>query len=604
VLQKIKDVNIRNIYIIEQYSYLPSDILSDAASVDVFFTYDFKLKKSLEDSGFIAFYLDHILDSAFLHSNHFLFYDFFENWFKDCDGNDIFVHKNIPFGFSFRLDVWNDLVLYAKKFLCIKQLTDLPCDKMVVISADSDLINMLNQFNIKYEHQKPSSEGQFFYFPITKWLAERLEPTGIRKFLYKVRASLNIVFSNFSIVFDKLFFGEKLTNVFFQEYHPTKNILTELRKNKHLKLHLVNFSRGTPIKAKLAERVVPIKSASVSNDYVKGFIDKFRCKRINRLKTTCGSDLSEQAYIKIEQKLLNSFSEKINVLDSCVSYIEKYNFKLQILVSNIGLVTTLFDCVCKAKGIPSFLIINGLLGPEYLDESKFATYINSYSQSIKDTYFRGLNNIAVLGDPRMDAYSNPSITRKLDNTHPKIVIGASGYNNLDFNSYVAVEFDFLYDVLSSIDNHSYEYKDSSICIKVRPNGYIQQYRDFVSLYFPMLSVEFQDTKPMFEVLKEADLYISIYSQSLFEASCLKVPVVYYKKDTEILTTPFDGKSELVTASTKEELVELLKLFRQKSDVFEPFMNKNVLEKYIGPLDGNNTQRNVDFIYKILETKEV
>ena len=45
-----------------------------------------------------------------------------------------------------------------------------------------------------------------------------------------------------------------------------------------------------------------------------------------------------------------------------------------------------FDLVCKNKNIPSFMIINGLMAHNYMDEAKYATYINSYSESIKQGY--------------------------------------------------------------------------------------------------------------------------------------------------------------------------------------------------------------------------
>lgn len=603
ISSRLSGINIRNIYVVDEYSCLPEDVVSASTVNDVFFTYDFKLKKNLEDKGLIVFFLDHILDQSYLQDNNFIFYHFFENWFKDVESKDIFVYKNIPFGFSFRLDVWNDLVLYVKKHLCLRQVSMLPFEQIFVLSADSSISKILSQLNVAHVNTTVVPAGQYFYFPITKWLSERLEPTGVRKFLYKARSSLNILFSYVSRLYDKFLSKADVVDVFFQEYHPTKDVLSSLRKDPLLRLHLVNFSRSSTLTEKLNERVVPVNSSFKTGQHFSHFIDCFRQKRVSQLILANGDDVSECAYSIIEQRVMNSIAEKLNVLDSCISYIDSYNFKLQVLISNIGLVTTLFDCVCKEKGIPSYLIINGLFGPEYSDDSKFATYINSYSESIKNNYFNGAENIYVLGDPRMDIYSKVE-QRVLNVSKPKIIIGASGYNNVDLNSYVAVEFDFLHDILTAITKHITIYGPCDICIKVRPNGYIQQYRDFVAIYFPDLAVEFQDTKPMFDVLKEAGLYISLYSQTLFEASCLGVPVIYYKKDTEILTQPFDGKSELVTANTVVELIDVLKAFRDGTDIFESFLKKSVMEKYVGPLDGNNTKRNVEFIYNILKNREV
>ena len=103
---------------------------------------------------------------------------------------------------------------------------------------------------------------------------------------------------------------------------------------------------------------------------------------------------------------------------------------------------------------------------------------------------------------------------------------------------------------------------------------------------------------MREVLEESDFYISIYSQTLFEASCLGIPCVYYKKDNEYLDPPFDGKSELVTALSSEELVECLHDFISGHPRYDAFLQRQVMEKYIGPLDGKNAERNVAMIYRM------
>jgi hypothetical protein len=35
--------------------------------------------------------------------------------------------------------------------------------------------------------------------------------------------------------------------------------------------------------------------------------------------------------------------------------------------------------------------------------------------------------------------------------------------------------------------------------------------------------------------------------------------------------------------------------------FDKFLERDVMEKYIGPLDGKNTKRNLDFIYHLLDS---
>ena len=81
-------------------------------------------------------------------------------------------------------------------------------------------------------------------------------------------------------------------------------------------------------------------------------------------------------------------------------------------------------------------------------------------------------------------------------------------------------------------------------------------------------------------------------------------MIYYKKDKEFLDPPFDKKSELVTVDSVNDLKQAFLEFKQTSPRFNAFLDKSVMEKYIGPLDGKNLERNLDFIYGLLGKHEI
>jgi len=137
-------------------------------------------------------------------------------------------------------------------------------------------------------------------------------------------------------------------------------------------------------------------------------------------------------------------------------------------------------------------------------------------------------------------------------------------------------------------------------LKIRGNGYVQLYQSFVNEYFPNLRIELIQDAAFTEVIKKADLYISIYSQTLFEASCMGVPVIYYKKDTQVVHKPFDGHSELVTAQDSDGLLLMLEKFLNHDPIFECFKQKEVMAQYIGFIDGGNKKRNVDYILNLVK----
>ena len=41
-------------------------------------------------------------------------------------------------------------------------------------------------------------------------------------------------------------------------------------------------------------------------------------------------------------------------------------------------------------------------------------------------------------------------------------------------------------------------------------------------------------------------------------------------------------------------------FQNNHPRFDAFLDRKVMEKYIGPLDGKNLERNLDFIYELLK----
>jgi CDP-glycerol glycerophosphotransferase (TagB/SpsB family) len=167
------------------------------------------------------------------------------------------------------------------------------------------------------------------------------------------------------------------------------------------------------------------------------------------------------------------------------------------------------------------------------------------------------------------------------------------------NSYLAVEFEFLFDVLQALRIVKDRGISLRVVIKVRSNGYREQYEQFCREYFPGLVDDIADKVPIKDILEQTDFFISIYSQTLFEASCLGIPCVYYKKDDEIKDPPFDGHSELVTVFDVDGLVKAFFDFQAGNKRFGAFLDKSVMERYVGPLDGKNLERNLTFVHELL-----
>ncbi|MFW2612227.1 hypothetical protein [Aliarcobacter butzleri] len=593
----------QNIFIIDSKILFESNSISFDVENDLILTYDFALKKYISDLGGNAEYLDHVVDVDTMQENNYLIYKFFKNWHYDKDGNDIFTFKDISFGFSFRMDFWNDLVFFTRLYISLKYISKITYNNLYLKSNDESIIKILKELKVKFQYLPNNDckvKKQGYYFPISKWMDSKTRPSGLRWFLYKIRERVTYYFAVITPYVDRLCNKKSKYTIFIQDYHPTKKLIHELRNDKNFTILLENFSRFSNKLKNLKERLLPI-SGNIE-DYIEDenrLLRKFNNEKYHSLILSDGSDISIVIYEIILQRITGFIVHKLRTLDSCIKYINKNKVDLVILIANIGHTATLFDAVCKHKKIPSFLIINGILAKNYQDESKYATYINAYSKSIKENYFKGMQNIVTLGDSRMDIYHQIQVNT-INRTIPTITIGTSGFNSTDLNSYVAVEFDFMYDILKAFSILKEKGEIFNIIIKVRPNGYLEQYQEFTKEYFKSLQIEFLSTTPMTEVLKKTDFYISIYSQTLFEASCLGIPVVYYKKDTEITNTPFDNNSELVTVDSVDDMIKAFSDFKEYHFRYNDFLDKGIMEKYIGYLDGDNFERNKNFILKLLE----
>jgi hypothetical protein len=571
---------------------------------DLVLTYDFGLHHDLQALGGTSRYVDHLCEQAVMQDNNYRIYKFFRDWHFDAEGADIFRYRGVEFGFSFRIEIWNDFTFYVRSRLCLEQLRSINFETVIVGSGQGLMEDLLGDMGIAFNVLPTIAASQHtaYLFPIHRWIDERLR---IRRMRHVIRDLAMTVQGIAMSYFDRLaeVYAPK-KRVYVQEYHPTRALMHLLQRQPGLRILQGHFSATPSFFKFLRERPIPVYGSKKKYQAkASELLGALKRRRMARLVLSTGVDVTDAVNRLIEQRISSVLPESLRTLDCVIRYLDRHPIKLEILIANVGQFAMLLDSVARSRGVPSYLIINGMLGNDYLDESKYATVINAYSPSIRDHYFRGMSNIVCLGDPRMDDYANAP-ARIIDRVTPTITIGVSGFSTVDLNSYLAVEFEFLYQVLKAIANVAQQGSQLRVILKVRANGYSHLYRQFINEYFPGRVDCIEDQVPMRTVLDETDFYISIYSQTLFEASCLGIPCVYHKNDREIIDPPFDGKSELVTTYNVVDLEQAILDCLAGSSRFDAFLERSVMEKYIGPLDGGNLERNLDFVRQLLKQHDV
>lgn len=598
------ETKFRNVLILESRNWFSGcgDIYDPAK--DLVLTYDFALKREVEAAGGTAAYLDCLVDPAIMQENNFRAYEYFRKWHLDELGNDLFVHAGVPFGFSFRIEFWNDFIFYVRARLCLEILRQLRFEALFSGTSLGLAESILSEMGIAFipvERRRDAAQPEYF-FPIHQWMSEKIRKTGVGD---RIRTLATWSWGSLMSWFDR-FLRVSTTKplVMVQQYHPTQALARRLKREGKVNVLGGALSKNLILApTQLARsRFIPLWGSGDYRRDAEESMRRYRAKRHARLTLSTGTDITESVNALIERKVANRIPETIRILALVVRYLRRHPVRLEVMITNLGELHTHIDSVCKAEGVPSYLIVNGWMSGDFLDESKYATVINAYSQSIRDNYFRGMDNVVCLGDPRMDSYASPPPPRDSGKTTRTITIGAAGHSNIDLNSYVAWEFDFMRDVLQALAICKNAGMNLNILIKVRENGYLRRYQEFCAEYFPGIVNEIVDSAPMKDILGRTDFYISIYSQTLFEASCLGIPCLYYKNDREYLDPPFDGNSEVVTARSVDQLVAALRDFSAGSDRFDAFLRRDVMEKYIGPLDGGNLERNIEFIYDLLNKR--
>jgi|SRR5665213_135944 len=588
----------KRVFIVESRDWFASCRGDYDASTDLVLTYDFALKHEVRDVGGDAFYLDHLVDPASMERENFVVYEFFRRWNLDARGNDLFCYQGVAFGLAFRMDFWNDFVFFVRARLCVERLQQIEMETLYAGTELGITESILNDAQMPFIGVSAPEAERFpaYHFPIHRWLRKNTRRTGWKAVV--VRLASNSLGTAFSWVDWSVRRTHRRPSVLVQEYHPTVELIRRLRQDG--KVRVVNTVAS---RTNFWTRYVPqwSRPGDFAGEATR-LRSAFRVGRTARLVLTSGKDVTDLVYSIIEAGIESRIEEPLRTIHDTIRYLEHNPLGLEILIANIGDATVL-DCVCRARGIPTYLIINGLLLSNYLDEAKYATTINAYSSSIKHHYFRGMDNIVCLGDPRMDQY--PPRAKRVRSSEGFIVtIGASGHSSVDLNSYVAVEFQFLFEVLSAISEIRAEGTPVRVIIKVRANGYKSQYQQFTREYFSDLDVEIVDGPSMRSVLERTDLFISIFSQTLFEASCMGIPCVYYAMDDQVTNPPFDGESELVSPTDQSGLVQALHDYLADDPRYDAFLQRSVMEKYVGPLDGGNLERNLAFVYESISGHEI
>ena len=575
-------------------------------------TLNFEVKHLADELKIKNEYLDRMISQSKMKDLNTEVSDFLNSWFKNEKAEDIFEYKSINFGRSFLLNIWSEIIFQSRLIVNINSLKIASNTLLFVDSNLNDVINILSRRNVKVNvltHQN-GAEKPILYFDIAKYMSNALSQEGLKN---RLRNLLLHVSNQISSILRLISKTHEKDAIYLQVYHPTLAVIEELL-NKKTHTVITNSAVGKKGLKKyfIGQQILAVRGYKRKHlKLAENLIEKFVSVKqdMNTKDNYDDSIMREYLLEKIVTLIKNDTAIALSSIDKIFKLNNKVKLVLYVSISNLGIFETVLDEYCRINKIPRFLIINGFLTNDHYIDSRSGDHFNCYSQSIKMNFYKNSSNAIPLGDPRMDKYyelMQKKVSKYSPNKNEVVIgIGTAGYNNVDLLSYSAFEFEFLNGILATLQKIEFlTGKQMKLQLRVRSNGFIRQYEYFLETYYPELRIVISKSEDFITFAENLDLYITTYSQTLFEAASLGIPVIYFKKDLEILDPPFDGNSELTTAVNESELFDLVeRVLGDETGTFAT-LDSQTIEKYFGYLDGFNLKRNIDFIYEILEKKEV
>lgn len=563
---------------------------------DLVLTFDYGLMRDIRAAGFQAGVLDHVVEPSVMNKLDYAMYGFLTGWHIDSGGQEIFIHEDVPFGECFRQDVWNDISYLTRMTICMLAIKGISASSVEYSLKEPISRSLAGQFGfVEVPYPVRAGEEVVYMARMFEYMDKVIRPKGFlhesRKYLRFVQ---NIIYSLVDIVSGSRWDGRR---AFFQLYFPVIPVVRLAIKEKSMGI----FTEGFPgnFWEKLA--LFPLPAVIVGKRHettAKRLLEKYEESAAASFMVE-GVDLGGMLHERIRKRLVSRLPEYVATIESFSKFFSRHKLNVIVLIANIGMKANILRIWGRLHGVPSYLVINGFMSGDYYPEARNADWINSYSASIRHNYYKDAANVICLGDPRMDEYyvRAQSLIRSSGRL-PRVIIGSSCSDPAHLNGYLCEEFEFLEGVLAACRRCRASGHKFNLVIKIRKNNYIDQYHAFCREFYQDQPIQIIDSVPMLDVLSEADLYITMYSQSHLEAAFLGVPSICFKNDDFVFDPPFDGKSELLTASTSDELYGYMERFFSGEPVGRELMEREVLEKYWGPLDGQNTRRNLDFILEL------
>lgn len=550
---------------------------------------EFHVKNFLVKSGYNkVFYIDDFITCELAEKYNVLAHSLSIDWSKDDECQDILKIDGIGIGEIFYWHFMQKIfVPFFKFFLAALKIIEIYKVKKIFI--DTDFLNYVKIFellNIEYEvfNNEPDDSVEYEYLVGKKYQyvsPDELLAVPVADFTKKIYFAVRTVFNYAN------FLNAKRRNILVSSYYPTKPVIKKLLLNFNNVIYFIDEIYAQPYEFNI-KSVIDIDDLKI-----KLAAPFFRKKFIFE-----GIDCSDYFMCQIIRFVFDNKNKIEDAFCRVSSFINNNSIALFFAAVDGSWLNKIAVKICQMLKIPTVVLANGIICDNYQNEAKRCDFNITYSSSIKKDYYKNARNAVVIGNPYFDQYARFKMKKILPKKTYKVFICPVTYSPNAINCSKHLEDEYLFDILKTLAFYNMNKKTLAIYIKPHPASSIEYLKYFLK-YYKFHDIQIVNGR-FGDVIKKADLYISNWSTSNFEAAALGIPVIYYKKDKMIFHKPFDGDSEMPAARNQSELKKLIDLFLEKPCNLSLFCNREILEKYMGPLDGYNVERVYSFLEKVLK----
>jgi hypothetical protein len=628
------------LYIVTSFSHV-SDIIKDVTLLKyvkdksvLFLTSEFITKVELDKNKLASDYLENYIDPDEALQCDILICDLLKSWFIDLKGTDFTKFGEVSLGRAAMYMVYYrvfgshfyqlclSVLSYLKKFNVEKIIYE---DSRVYehnegFREDAEVLKIIsNHFDIEFDIVETTviSPEDIKIIDRDKKLpfSAKDSPSTIPTKSYKQKVKKYILKLRNLLHFNK---NNSNYHVLATVYNPMKNYLDYAFSKKDDSISYCFFDSYYKkyLFVPKFDKYLPVSPyrVNLSKEYYNNFSNilnnfallKKKYEYRKKYYTFCGIDFSEYFIPRVEKVIKQNFPIYISQVRRYESFLKKNTINVFFTAYDGPWFISLMVDLCKSMNIPTVELMDG---PRTKGDavSGLCDYVLCMSEIQRNNYFidylkRHNHSVIAVGSPLYNTYYHnfkTSSKAKIDKENIKVLIDGIGYGGKWSMQRKCDSDKYILEVLETLC----KFENVSITIRYRDKERCVYYKWVIKNYFDKYNenIKFEDlgSSQFQDIISNYDIYITSTSGSIFEAALAagKYCISYICNGTK-MDPPFDGNSELMTARNPGELRRIVKDIMVEKVYTKEFNKKEVLEKYIGPLDNSN-ERIYNFLNKIM-----